>query len=47
METMRRIYNPIQKDFVTFLKTHDETNGEYSLVEVELAPIRWSGLALS
>ena len=44
METMRRIYNPIQKDFVTFLKTHDETNGEYSLVEVELAPKGGVGL---
>lgn len=34
----RRIYNPVQKDYVTFLKTSDETNGEYTLVEVELAP---------
>lgn len=33
----RKIYNPIQKDYVTFLKTSDETNGEYTLVEVELA----------
>ncbi|HTJ49329.1 MAG TPA: cupin domain-containing protein [Cyclobacteriaceae bacterium] len=38
METIRRIYNPIQKDYVTFLKTSAETNGEYTLVEVELAP---------
>jgi quercetin dioxygenase-like cupin family protein len=37
MENPRRIYNPIQKDYVTFLKTSDETNGEYTLVEVELA----------
>lgn len=33
----RRIYNPIQKDTVTFLKTSTDTNGEYTLVEVELA----------
>lgn len=33
----RRIYNPVQKDYVTFLKTHADTNGEYTLVEVELA----------
>lgn len=33
----RKIYNPIQKDAVTFLKTHSDTNGEYTLVEVELA----------
>ena len=34
----RSIYNPIQRDRVTFLKTSDETNGEVTLVEVELAP---------
>lgn len=33
----RRIYNPIQKDSVVFLKTAAETNGECTLVEVELA----------
>ena len=33
----RKIYNPIQKDTVTFLKTSADTNGEYTLVEVELA----------
>jgi quercetin dioxygenase-like cupin family protein len=33
----RKIYNPIQKDTVTFLKTAADTNGEYSLLEVELA----------
>src|SRR5258705_5289129 len=33
----RKIYNPIQKDQVTFLKTHAGTNGECTLVEVELA----------
>ncbi len=33
----RKIYNPIQKDYVTFLKLGSETNGAYTLVEVELA----------
>lgn len=33
----RKIYNPIQKDSVTFLQTAADTNGEYTLVEVELA----------
>jgi len=33
----RKIYNPVQKDYVTFLKTSADTNGEYTLVEVELA----------
>ena len=33
----RKIYNPIQKDTVIFLKTAADTNGEYTLVEVELA----------
>ncbi|MBZ0286753.1 MAG: cupin domain-containing protein, partial [Anaerolineae bacterium] len=34
----RRFYNPIQRDAATFLKTASETNGDYTLVEVELAP---------
>lgn len=33
----RKIYNPIQKDTVTFLKTHADTNGACTLVDVELA----------
>lgn len=33
----RKIYNPIQKDTVVFLKTHSDTDGEFTLVEVELA----------
>src|SRR6201996_4735707 len=37
MNARRKIYNPIQKDYVEFIKTSDETNGEYTLVEVELA----------
>lgn len=35
--SLRKIYNPIQKDYVTFLKTAEETNGECTLVEVELS----------
>lgn len=37
MDNSRRIYNPIQKDYVTFLKTASETAGECTLVEVELS----------
>lgn len=37
INSLRKVYNPIQRDYVTFLKTADETNGEYTLVEVELA----------
>ena len=33
----RKIYNPIQKDTVVFLKTSSDTNGEYTLVQVALA----------
>jgi quercetin dioxygenase-like cupin family protein len=33
----RKIYNPIQKDSVTFIKTAADTGGAYTLVEVELA----------
>ena len=38
MDNPRRIYNPVQKDYVTFINTSAETNGEFTLVEVELAP---------
>ena len=34
----RRIYNPVQKDYATFLKTSEETGGEFTRIEVELAP---------
>ena len=44
MENPRRIYNPVQRDYVTFLKTAEETNGERTLVEVELAPKGGVGL---
>ncbi|MEI9911691.1 MAG: cupin domain-containing protein [Bacteroidota bacterium] len=33
----RKIYNPLQKDTVIFLKTAADTNGEYTLVETGLA----------
>jgi quercetin dioxygenase-like cupin family protein len=44
MNSPRKIYNPVQKDYVTFLKTSEETNGECTLVEVELAPKGGVGL---
>jgi len=34
----RQIYNPVQKDYVTFPETSEETDGEYTLIEVEAAP---------
>ena len=34
----RRYYHPLQKDYATFLKTSEETGGEYTLIEVEVAP---------
>jgi len=34
----RRYYHPIQKDYATFLETSEETGGEYTLIEVEVAP---------
>ena len=36
--TPRRIYNPIQKDAAIFHQTSEETNGEYSLLDIEVAP---------
>ena len=36
--TAREIYNPIQRDRVTFLKTAAETGGELTLLEMEVAP---------
>ncbi len=33
-----RIYNPIQKDYATFLETSEETGGERTLIEIEVAP---------
>ena len=37
MSSVRSFYNPIQKDSALFLETVKETNGKYTLVEVELA----------
>ena len=37
-ERPRRIYNPVQRDTATFLKTSEETGGERTLVELEIAP---------
>ena len=34
----RRYYHPIQKDYATFLETSEETGGERTLIEVEVAP---------
>lgn len=34
----RTIYNPVQKDSVRFLKTSAETGGEYSRLEMVVAP---------
>ncbi|CAA9388294.1 MAG: hypothetical protein AVDCRST_MAG03-416 [uncultured Rubrobacteraceae bacterium] len=34
----RRHYNPVQKEHATFLKTSEETSGERTLIEVEVAP---------
>jgi len=34
----RTIYNPVQKDYVTFLKTSAETNGAFTFIECSVAP---------
>jgi quercetin dioxygenase-like cupin family protein len=34
----RAIYNPVQQDSAVFIQTVQETNGAYSLIEVEVAP---------
>ncbi len=34
----RRIVNPVQNDVVTWLETSEETGGERTLIEVEVAP---------
>lgn len=33
----RKIYNPVQKDYVTFLETFNDSSGSKTLVDVELA----------
>jgi mannose-6-phosphate isomerase-like protein (cupin superfamily) len=40
----RRIYNPAQKDYATFLETSASTNGKRTLLEVEVAPGGGNGL---
>lgn len=34
----RRYYNPLQKDYATFLETSEETGGDRALIEIEVAP---------
>ena len=34
----QRIYNPVQRDAATFLETSEETGGERTLAELEIAP---------
>jgi hypothetical protein len=34
----RRYYHPEQKDYATFLETSEETGGERTLIEIEVAP---------
>lgn len=34
----RRYYHPEQKDYATFVETSEETGGERTLIEVEVAP---------
>ena len=36
--TRPRYYHPLQKDYATFLLSSEETGGEYTLVEIEVAP---------
>ena len=40
----RKIYNPIQKDYVTFLEMSHETDDKHTLLEVDLAPNGGVGL---
>jgi quercetin dioxygenase-like cupin family protein len=42
--TLDRIYNPVQKDYATFLKTANQTGRALTLIEVELAPHGGNGL---
>jgi mannose-6-phosphate isomerase-like protein (cupin superfamily) len=35
---LRRIYNPVQQDYATFLETSASTGGVRTLAEIELAP---------
>ena len=37
-DLLRAIYNPVQKDTAVFIETVAETNGAYSLIEVDVSP---------
>jgi quercetin dioxygenase-like cupin family protein len=37
-EDRRRYYSPVQKDAAIFLETSEETEGERTLIEIEVAP---------
>jgi quercetin dioxygenase-like cupin family protein len=37
-QNRRRYYSPAQKDAATFLQTSEETEGERTLIEIEVAP---------
>lgn len=43
-QASRRVYNPVQKDAATFLITSEESGGERTYLEVELAPGGGNGL---
>jgi mannose-6-phosphate isomerase-like protein (cupin superfamily) len=34
----RRYYHPLQKDYATFLETSEESGGDRTLIEIEVAP---------
>ena len=34
----RRYYHPLQRDYATFLETSEETGGDRTLIEIEVAP---------
>ena len=34
----RRYYHPLQKDYATFVETSEETGGDRTLIEIEVAP---------
>ncbi|HEX8103860.1 MAG TPA: cupin domain-containing protein [Solirubrobacteraceae bacterium] len=36
--TARTIYNPVQRDWATFIETSEESGGTRTLIEVEVAP---------
>ena len=38
VDAARRYYHPLQKDYATFLETSEETGGDRTLIEIEVAP---------